>query len=647
MALDILCSSGSQIIDVARCFGPTFISEDFPLPTAAGVAYHGDIFGRMVSNYQFALRLPSMSVRKAFWMVGASQDMDILPVSYPVEQTSLIGDYDERAYGNVYHNAYRVLLERIGNIRAPSLEHEHYARHFTFSGQLMPASAVVPWIDDDLVTHRYTITGVPRLSKFYRRANVSNLDPLVLEYIENPDYPAPPTFDLLAVLSRLQAGTVDYHQYTGVDRDAWVYGSDWRTSVSHVKYHFNDDLSFEVQYHSDVSTSQGVTYSWDSSVKFRTDFTFVPTIPQPTLGLHSGMLWLTTGAPLDFNISGYTASANTFRSGAPGACSVPNLYRAYRDYAVTLPQVGEVSKYNMGWAEGVARSDLLETLRLSFRKTVNENWKDILPSATFSTVDALGKMEGSVNNNVLQTLYKIPEIASALPDIVAAVDILSDLAKRDLSASTIRDILDLLTSTHLQAEFQWRPYYLLLTKYLPKIVSLLSQLGQPKQLVTGYGSFSFEISNDLGREKVHLMTRSKVMVDITLSGALSAALSLDAAGLLPRFSRAWDLIPFTFMVNWVTGVGRMVADMETLGFAALVPASYVHSYTLTSPFQKGELDALGASSSGEPPAGLKVFIRDKTLYPPIPRLSRFPFGVPSRYPSAGLLGSLFYQLFVS
>jgi hypothetical protein len=647
MTLDILHSSDSQLIETVRCFGPTFITENFPLPTAGAVAYHGDIFGRVaVGEYNFALRLPLKTVRSAFYIDAVPSSYERLVVSYPVENFTSAG-YDEHAYGDVFRNAYRVLLHNFARIDPPSLEGEHYARHFTFSGQLMPASEVIDFVPDDLVTHRYTLTGIPRLTRFFRRGLVSNLDPLVMSYQEGADYSVPKTFDFLAFLRRLQDSPLVTDLYLGLDKDNWVYGSDWRSTVSNVDFHFNSDLSFLVTYHTDVTTSQGVTYAWNSRLHLGTNFTFTPTIPQPQLGLPSGMLWLVGSAPISFVVSGFTASANTFRFGAPDTCDVSHPSQSYRDYAISLPMVNDVSKYNIDWARGVRSAPLLESLRNDFRKAVQDDWHNFLPSATFSTVDAIGNMEGSVNNNVLQTLAKIPDIANSLPDIVAAVHIIGNLVKRDLSFSTIRDILDLATSTHLQADFQWRPYYDLLFKHLPVIVSLLSHMFQPKHIVAGYGSFSFDISNDLGREEVHLSTRTKVSVDITLSGALSATLALDAAGLLPRFSRAWDLIPFTFMVNWVTGVGKMLSEVETIGFAALVPASYVHSFTITSPFQKGELEKLGASPLGETTTGLRVYIRDITLNAPVPRLSRFPFGLPSKYPSVGLLGSLFYQLFLS
>jgi hypothetical protein len=70
----------------------------------------------------------------------------------------------------------------------------------------------------------------------------------------------------------------------------------------------------------------------------------------------------------------------------------------------------------------------------------------------------------------------------------------------------------------------------------------------------------------------------------------------------------------------------------------------VHTYTFTSPFMEGELDALSASPLGNQETGLRVYIRDKTHYAPIPRYSRFPFGIPSSFPHTGILGSLIYQL---
>jgi hypothetical protein len=133
-------------------------------------------------------------------------------------------------------------------------------------------------------------------------------------------------------------------------------------------------------------------------------------------------------------------------------------------------------------------------------------------------------------------------------------------------------------------------------------------------------------------------------MDASPSGLLSAAVGLDALGLLPKASNLWDLLPFTFVVNWFTGVGEAIRRAEYAMFLATIPAYYVHSYTLSSPLSDDELDLLKMSSSISEPACLRVYVRDVTKRPPFPRDTRLGFGLPSGIPSLGSLGSLLYQL---
>lgn len=283
----------------------------------------------------------------------------------------------------------------------------------------------------------------------------------------------------------------------------------------------------------------------------------------------------------------------------------------------------------------------------SFEESVRKDFYDISSSAVFSTVDAFKKAEASLDTDVLQNIAKLPDIADALPKIKEAIDLLGRLARRDLGFATLRDILDLSTSTVLQANFEWRPYMDLITRYLPQMLSTLKQLGVINSNSASRGSFRFKLNNQLGRKEVTLLTRTKIVMDTSLSGLLSATLGLDALGIIPKPSNLWDLIPFTFAVNWFTGIGANIRRGEYTILLATLPAYYVHSYTLSSPLSQDELDLLKMSNSLEEPAALRVYIRDVTLYTPFLRDSKFGFGIPTGLPPLGTVGSLLYQLLFS
>jgi hypothetical protein len=113
---------------------------------------------------------------------------------------------------------------------------------------------------------------------------------------------------------------------------------------------------------------------------------------------------------------------------------------------------------------------------------------------------------------------------------------------------------------------------------------------------------------------------------------------------LPKPSNIWDLIPFTFVVNWFTGVGAAMRRAEYSVLMATIPAYYVHTYTIRSPLEPDELRKWSLRSSGVDRAYLRLYYRDVSLFTPAVRDSRFAFGMPTQLPPMGTLGSLLWQL---
>jgi hypothetical protein len=234
-------------------------------------------------------------------------------------------------------------------------------------------------------------------------------------------------------------------------------------------------------------------------------------------------------------------------------------------------------------------------------------------------------------------------MVAVIPDLIRAVSLVGDFLGEDLSFASIRKLLSVVTSSHLQAAFQIRPFIDLLQKQLPVMISTLSHLRLPTKTITTYGVFRHEFTNEFGRAQTTLLTRSKIVMDTSSAGLLSAVLGVDALGILPKASNLWDILPFTFVVNWFAGIGASIRRTEYSLLLATVPAYFVHSYTLTSPLSAAELDLLKMSSASPEPSSLRVYLRDVNLLSPVFRDTRFGFGIPTSLPSLGTLGSLLYQ----
>lgn len=545
--------------------------------------------------------------------------------------------YDESAYGNPYHNALRVVQYAFSGMPKsffPAYHNENFARHVNVSGHLLPKSSSVTFSKQTVNAHACNIPNVAAVNLMIDKMVFRSSNPIRCD--ADTGYTADNrNFDLLNCLEIVKNSVISGSGITGIG------GAQWKMTVSDLDYQV-DDRVISIWYHTEAThiTYTNEWWRWDSFVKITLPLV---TTPSAIPGINTKVeLYPGSDIVCDFTFTNFSRFSAHFGDSVSSASSKRNLWT--ERCALTWVTSTSVTDFGTPWVNKVVASPVLNKLRDDFKERVNDSWGDILPSSAFSAVDAVSKLSGSVDNNVLQTIYKIPDIAKAMPDLQAAVDLLGKLVRRDLSFATLRDIADLATSTHLQASFTWRPYYELIFKYWPIMATLLPTMLSDKHLEVAYGRFAFTISNDLGRSQVYLVTRTKVVVDITLSGLMSSAYTLDSLGVFPTPSRVWDLLPFTFVVNWFSGVNTMLRRLEVMGVSSLVPMYFVHTYTLTSPFTGAELTALGAVSTGDPSAGLKAFYRDVSRRPPFPRYSRFPFGVPTGFPSTGLLGSLIYQL---
>ena len=292
-----------------------------------------------------------------------------------------------------------------------------------------------------------------------------------------------------------------------------------------------------------------------------------------------------------------------------------------------------------------SRRTSLLALSYDMNRQIKDSWRDIIPSSLFSTVDALQSMDFGTSTDVLQTVVKLPQYKSMIPKIKEAIDIASDILHRDISGETIRDIIKLASGTTLQASFQWRPWMQLITEELPKIVSDWSTLFDDREVVVGRGKFNFDFEPySFSRPSVHLTVRTKIVLDLSGNSLAAGILGLDGLGIIPKPSNLWDLIPFSFVLNWFTGVGKLIRNAEFSVFLLGLPAYYVHTYTFTSPLTTDELTSLEIVSQPAEPLSLRGYYRHVSVYTPLPRDTRFGFGQPTQLPPSGILGSLLVQL---
>lgn len=581
----------------------------------------------------FYIRGEPRSVSDVFGFIGESDRSSDLTVGFPVSSIPYDHKRDSDFYGSFYRNLQLFSSILGSGFYIPKPRREKLCRHDTFSGGLIAKQVMFPSYVESLQFHNDYYETENTHSVFYAYCVIDNVSPLRVTPVpvNTGGYYYPSVTSLLDSLKSLTV-------YRNMD----IGGRNTSLYLSNVSYTYLPTL-LRITYHMKaIDNTTSFSYEWDSLVE-------VPlgTPPKTITPLLGSMYGTSYVGGVSFTFRNMTTDDNSHTSEELGPTfdtyvgigdnqSLPCIFSSLD------PSATEGSDYGHNVYLQLSNRRFLD----NFRDAVGRSFGHIVPSSLFSTVDAFKDAEGSLNVNILQNLQKIPDIASALPKISEAVRVMSKILKRDVSLSTLKEILDLATSTHLQASFQWRPFIQVVTEYLPKMISTMHLLGKPSKHAIGHGSFSFDLNDEFGREVVALKTRTKIVMDTSSSGLLSAILGADALGIIPKPSNIWDLVPFTFAVNWFTGIGNALRRAEISLLLMNIPAYYVHTYTITSPLTQSELDSLGSSSSSVDAACLKLFYRDVSLFTPVPRDSRFGFGMPTSLPG-GILASLLYQLVLS
>jgi hypothetical protein len=634
MSIRIVSSAVEPIVN--RVIG---VLVDHPYDYGNGLFWghskYNDLLLQHLRQYKFYVPIGSGPVSSVITAYFSNGGVDYVPyiVSTPVIEGGYVEGYDVATYGSFYRN-----LQLFGSFltgrsfSSPSFESENSCRHVTYSGELAGEQQGLTPIMVDYDFFGYSAKVSYLGGTVWDHVHVNGVTPVDLTYhfSNNAGFLQYNLLDLLAFLSNQDEV-----------RNIAFIGALLTRTLSNLRYSVNSDY-LDIDYHMNlVDSTNDFSYDWDVSI---------------AIDLHDNAnRWnisypAVSGSDYGYDFHGfsrYQILNNVRRDRQSSDVDYePYVYLNVNGPIIVSSSNPDLQEVNNGL--GACLSDLRSNRFLEpFAREVDKNWFDLASSSMFSTVAAFKQSESSVGTDVLQTLAKIPDIVDALPKIREGVDILSRIHKRDLSLATLHDIIDLATSTDLQANFEWRPYLALFSQNIPFMIRTLSSLGRTGKKIVGYGSFSANLNNELGRKEVTLVTRTKMVMDTSSSGLLSAVLGIDALGIIPKPSNLWDLIPFTFVVNWFTGVGKAIERCEYSLLLATIPAYYIHTYTISSPFTSEELELLHCSSTSTKPAGLRLYYRDISLCTPYPRDSRFGFGIPTQLPSVGTLGSLLFQLIFS
>lgn len=285
--------------------------------------------------------------------------------------------------------------------------------------------------------------------------------------------------------------------------------------------------------------------------------------------------------------------------------------------------------------------------RTDFHRSVIESlMSDVRPSSFLSSADALNKHLEALSTNHIQTLQKLGAIMDLLPELTKLPRILSRISNGDLSA--LKDLIDYITDAILRYKFSQAPAARAIEEIAGSDVQRYLESLARSTDYTIYGDFTYVFPDDVnpyGRGSLVLVTRSKIRISQDLSTMVGSLLMANSVGLLPTLSRIWEILPFSFVVDWFTRMNKRLKLVDTqLLYMAFRTHWCVHSYKFLYYPDISELLDYGLESAEDQPFHISAYVREKSVWMPRLRDSRLDFlAAGSLNPLTS--GALAWQLF--
>lgn len=271
-----------------------------------------------------------------------------------------------------------------------------------------------------------------------------------------------------------------------------------------------------------------------------------------------------------------------------------------------------------------------------------------------SAKDAIDNMFSTLESQHFETLSELDDLFS----IVSTTQFLQSVLKvrKDPRRSMLK-IMDLLTDATLVYSFGIAPTISDAKDVAAKASSLRANFSELGKVRVGNGTKTYDLAYDSQRFPVFekfpgakVTARSKVVLRMEPDSYLSALLPVRAIGLLPSLSGIWDVIPFSFLIDWFTRTGAALDLADTTAmFMVLDCMLVVNSITITYPFSSEDSeeyhftieDKAGPDSRG---SGYRFYDRFVTKNPVLPVPTRLPIlgdvGIPNYSVATSLLWKL-------
>jgi hypothetical protein len=270
---------------------------------------------------------------------------------------------------------------------------------------------------------------------------------------------------------------------------------------------------------------------------------------------------------------------------------------------------------------------------------------DCYSAAFISSKNAIDAHLEVLGTNHLETLAEVR-------DLCGLVEVLKLLRQfKDLRRGGILHLLSLLADAKIAYSFA----------ISPSVSDAKEIAGRSRDLISKFRSGEFLTGTDIrGKHSIDIpatltgnfdgmsvVVRSKLGVRIHPDSFLSAALPIRSVGLLPSFSALWDILPWSWLVDWFTHLGEYLDDVDSQAmFLGLEITKSVHSVCIEYKFNHIDMEDFKFHVDEDGPdggAGYRLY--DRYVMSTLPSMgpSRLPLHGSILDPDWGLVGSLVYK----
>jgi hypothetical protein len=321
---------------------------------------------------------------------------------------------------------------------------------------------------------------------------------------------------------------------------------------------------------------------------------------------------------------------------------------AREDTGITTLPIGIVSEHvvvHEGMRLSLAKAVKTAAVRMERAQDALAAWVDtnhdqIRPCCLISAGDAIGTYVSDAN--WLESFPELPSLVKGIKNVAELASALKGLRSGDLRA--LSRVVDSLANAYLYYKYGASPAksdYEAARKLISQRLNDLDVLSKG-MLPRVYGKFSYKIPEELpGFPGVlRVEARTTMAIRVSPTGWVLQLLAIEDAGLLPSLANIWDLVPFSFILDWFTSLGDRFEDIDRYALRELIDVDYyIHTWKYS--YTPSEKIYSPLSIGGNERLQLTRFVRERSLLNPSFSKSRFDFhqptGLKHRLAAAGSL----------